>query len=138
MIPIFGEQGEIKKKVMSIITDSKGVNDPKDPEESVIYLLYKLVAAPGEAAEMEKGFKQGGMGYGDAKKKLIAKLEEVFGGETLERRRKLDREPDRVEDVLVQSALRARRIAATTLEHVYEATGIPCSRIKKAILDLKL
>ncbi len=135
VIPIFGEPAEIKKKVMSIVTDSKGVAEPKDPDQNVIYLLYKLVARPEEAAEMEKGFRQGGMGYGDAKKMLLAKLEEVFGGAGREKRKKLEEKPDMVEDVLLAGAHKARKAAAQTMELVYEATGLPLSKIKKAMLD---
>jgi len=136
VIPIFGEPAEIKKKVMSIVTDSKGVDEPKDPDQNVIYLLYKLVATPAETAQMEKGFRAGGMGYGDAKKLLIAKLEEVFGGPAREKRKKMDEKPDLVEDVLLAGAKKARRVAAQTMAAVYEATGLPCSKVKKAILDV--
>lgn len=136
MIPIFGEPAEIKKKVMGIVTDSKGVAEPKDPDENVIYLLYKLVAKPEEAAEMEKGFRQGGMGYGDAKKLLAAKLEAVFGGEVREKRKKMEEKPDMVEDVLIAGAHRARRAAAATMEMAYEAAGIPVSKIKKTMLGI--
>ncbi len=135
VIPIFGEPAEIKKKVMNIVTDSKGVAEPKDPDQNVIYLLYKLVAKPEELAQMEKGFRQGGMGYGDAKKLLLAKLEEVFGGAVREKRKKMDEKPDLVEDVLLNGARKARKAAAETMEMVYEATGIPSSRIKKGILN---
>ena len=136
VIPIFGEPSEVKKKVMGILTDSKGVQEPKDPDENVIYLLYKLMAGPEERVRMEQGFRQGGMGYGDAKKLLAEKLEEVFGGATREKRKKLEENPDQVEDILVEGARRARREAAKTMEAVYQATGIPCSKIKKAILDI--
>ncbi len=138
VIPIFGEPSEIKKKVMSIVTDSKGVNEAKDPEQNVIFLLYRLMAKPEETIQMEKGFRQGGMGYGDAKKLLIAKLEEVFGGEIRERRKKLEEKPGQVEDVLVDGARKARRVAAETMEQVYEATGLPLSKIKKALLNTGL
>ncbi len=80
VIPIFGDPAEMKKKVMSIVTDSKGVAEPKDPETNVIYLLYQLVATVDETAQMADAFRKGGMGYGDAKKLLLAKLEETFGG----------------------------------------------------------
>jgi tryptophanyl-tRNA synthetase len=132
-IPIFGEPAEIKKKVMGIVTDSKGVSEPKDPEQNVIYLLYKLIASAEEAPVMEKGFRQGGMGYGEAKKLLFEKLEKVFGGEMRERRKKMDEKPDLVEDVLCDCAARVRLIAAKTMEAVYEAVGIPPSKIKKAL-----
>lgn len=133
VLPIFGEPAEIKKKVMGIITDSKGVDEPKDPDESVICQLYKLIAKPEEYAELEQGFRKGGMGYGDAKKRLLAKLEKTFGGAMREKRKRLDEKPDEVEEVLIASARKARRTAAQTLEQVYEATGIPCSKIKKEL-----
>lgn len=135
VIPIFGEPSEIKKKVMSIITDSKGVAEPKDPENNVIFILYKLVAEPSEIDVMENGFRQGGMGYGDAKKLLLAKLEQVFGGERREMRKKLEQNPDQVEDVLLEGARRARRVAAKTMEQAYEAVGLPVSKVKKAFLN---
>ncbi|HUO57159.1 MAG TPA: tryptophan--tRNA ligase [bacterium] len=135
VIPIFGEPAEIKKKVMNIVTDSKGVSEPKDPDTNVIYLLYKLMASPEETAAMEKGFRQGGMGYGDAKKILLAKLEEIFGGETRAKRKKMDENPDLVEDVLLAGARKARKTASETLEKAYDATGLPLSKAKKAILN---
>ncbi|HET9869056.1 MAG TPA: tryptophan--tRNA ligase [bacterium] len=138
VLPIFGEPAEIKKKVMSIITDSKGVDEPKDPEGNVIYLLYKLLASPEEAAQMAEGFRKGGMGYGDAKKTLLAQLEKSFGGETREKRKAYDAHPDRVEDVLVEGAKKARRAAAATMDRVYAATGIAASRIKRKMSDLDL
>ena len=83
VIPIFGEPSEIKKKVMAIVTDSKGVADAKDPDTNTIYLLYKLLASPSQSAEMAEAFRKGGMGYGDAKKLLLVALEKAFGGEVL-------------------------------------------------------
>ncbi len=136
VVPIFGEPAEIKKKVMGILTDSKGVQDPKDPDQNVIYLLYRLVAPPEEAAQMEKGFRQGGLGYGDAKKLLVTKLEQVFGGERREKRKKMEENPDMVEDVLIAGAHKARQAAASTMEKAYEAVGIPASKIKKAMLSI--
>ena len=53
---------------------------------------------------MAEGFRKGGMGYGDAKKTLLAQFEKRFGGETLEKRRFLDAHPDKVEEVLMESA----------------------------------
>jgi tryptophanyl-tRNA synthetase len=136
VIPIFGELSEIKKKVMGIPTDSKGVNEPKDPDQNVIYLLYRLVAGPEEAAVMEKGFRQGGMGYGDAKKLLLQQLEKSFGGEIGEKRKQMDQNPDQVEEVLIQSARKARRAAGETMARVYEATGIASSKIKREMASI--
>jgi tryptophanyl-tRNA synthetase len=135
VVPIFGEPSEIKKKIMAIVTDSKGVAEPKDPETNTIYLLYKLAASAPEAAEMAGAFREGGMGYGDAKKLLLAKLEQVFGGEVRERRKKMDENPQLVEDVLDNGAKKARAIASKTMQSVLEAAGIPLSKVKKAVLN---
>jgi hypothetical protein len=66
---------------------------------------------------------------------LIAKLDELFGGEAREKRKKLEEKPDQVEDILVEGARKARRVAAVTMEQVYEVTGLPLSKIKKALLN---
>ncbi len=60
-------------------------------------------------------------------------MEKTFGGAMREKRKRLDEKPDEVEEVLIASARKARRTAAQTLEQVYEATGIPCSKIKKEL-----
>jgi len=133
VLPIFCEPAELKKRVMSIVTDSKGVEDAKDPETNTIYILYKLVASDEEAAEMESGFRRGGMGYGDAKKRLLAALEHKFGGSVREARKELEAHPDRVEAVLETAARKARRTALGTMEKVYEAVGIPRSKVKKEL-----
>jgi len=133
VLPIFCPPDELKKKVMSIVTDSKGVDEAKDPGENALYLLYTLVADEAQAAEMEQGFRKGGMGYGEAKKRLLVALESRFGGPVREARRELEAHPERVEEVLEASARRARRTALGTMEKVYEAVGIPRSKVKKEL-----
>lgn len=133
VLPIFCEPAELKKRVMSIVTDSKGVDEPKDPEESAICVLYKLVATAGEYAEMEAAFRQGGMGYGDAKKRLLGALERKFGGPVREARQELEAHPERVEAMVESSGRKARRTALETMEKVYAAVGIPRSKVKREI-----
>ncbi len=133
VLPIFCEPAELKRRVMSIVTDSKGVDEPKDPDSSALCILYRLVAEPAESAEMEEAFRKGGMGYGDAKKRLLAALERKFGGAVREARRELEANPDRVEEVLDASARQARKTALATMEKVYEAVGIPRSKVKKEL-----
>ena len=69
-IGIFDEGSALKKKVMSIVTDSTPVEDRKDPETSTPFLLLRLLASPEETAEWEARYQAGGMGYGDVKKRL--------------------------------------------------------------------
>src|SRR3979490_1007565 len=67
-IDIFGDEKEMRKRVMSIVTDSSPVEAAKDPVRSTITQLYSLFASKDELAEMHERFKKGGIGYGDFKK----------------------------------------------------------------------
>ena len=80
---------------MSIVTDSTPVEDPKDPETCTVFLLYRLFATPDELAEMERRFRAGGYGYGEAKKELLAKIEEKFGPHRERKKELLERLPER-------------------------------------------
>ena len=122
-IEIFGPQKDIKKKIMRIVTDSKALEDAKDPDTCTIFALYKLLAAPDAQAELADRYRAGGMGYGDAKKALLAAFEDHFGP-LRERRDHLSQNLDEVEDVLQEGARRARALAAETLDRARQATGL--------------
>jgi tryptophanyl-tRNA synthetase len=107
---------------MGIVTDSTPVEDPKDPEKCTVFALYRLFASDTERAEMERHYREGGMGYGEAKKALLAKIEGLFGP-LRERRRELLAHTDDLESVLAQGANRARKHALPLLERVREAVG---------------
>src|SRR2546423_3712029 len=77
-IDIFGDEKEMRRRVMSIVTDSTPVEAPKDPAKSTIFKLYSLVASKNENAAMREQFLKGGTGYGDFKKQLFARLWEYF------------------------------------------------------------
>src|SRR5947209_7830866 len=77
-IDIFGDEKELRKRVMSIVTDSTPVEAPKDPDKSTIVQLYSLFASKDELANMREKFKKGGTGYGDFKKERFEKLWEYF------------------------------------------------------------
>src|SRR5881275_2211872 len=66
-IDLFADEKETRKRVMSIVTDSKPVDAPKDPDRSTIVQLYSLVASKEEVEEMREQFRKGGCGYGDFK-----------------------------------------------------------------------
>ena len=123
-IGIFDEGKALKKKVMSIVTDSTPVEDPKDPSESTPFLLLSLLASPEETAEWEARYKAGGMGYGDVKKRLLELIDEYFAP-ARERRRELEADPGYVADVLRDGGKRARAVAQQVMEKVREATGLP-------------
>ena len=122
-IEMFSSEKKVRKAVASIVTDSKTVEEPKEPEGNVIYALYALVATPAEREEMARRFRAGGYGYGDAKKELATKLLEHFGA-ARERREDLARDLPRVKDILEDGARRARAVASRTLERVYQKVGL--------------
>jgi tryptophanyl-tRNA synthetase len=122
-IEIFAEGKPLQKTVMSIVTDSKTVNEPKDPEQSNVFALYSLFANETEKAEMAARFRAGGMGYGDAKKALLQKIDAHFAG-ARQRRKELASHPDEVEDVLRKGAQKARAEAHITMAQVREAVGM--------------
>jgi len=122
-IPIFGTEGEIKKAVMGIVTDSKGVEEVKDPEGNTIYELYKLFASESEQKEMADAFRKGGMGYGDAKKSLLEKIKAHFAP-FQEKRKYLEEHPEEVEAILAKGAEKVKKVSHETMEKVRAATGL--------------
>jgi tryptophanyl-tRNA synthetase len=122
-IDIFAEGKPLKKTIMSIVTDSTTVADPKDPDKCNVFALYSLFASDDEKAAMAARYRAGGMGYGEAKIALLEKIDAFFGP-FRERRKQLAQSPDLVEDALRQGARRARAEAQKTMALVREAVGM--------------
>jgi len=122
-IEIFGPPKKVRKTVMRVVTDSTPLEDPKNPETCNVFALYKLFASEEEQAELAERYRAGGMGYGEAKKALAGKIEEQFGPYR-ERREELERNPDEVEDVLRDGAMRARKAMQPVLNAARRAAGL--------------
>jgi tryptophanyl-tRNA synthetase len=122
-IEIFAEGKALKKTVMGIVTDSKTVADPKDPATCNVFALYSIFATDEEKAALAERYRAGGMGYGDAKQLLLAKIDAYFAP-ARERRKKLAHDLGYVEDVLREGAKRAREEARKTMELVRKAVGL--------------
>jgi tryptophanyl-tRNA synthetase len=122
-IDLFDEPPAMRRRVMSIVTDSTPVEAPKDPGKCTVFALYRLFATPAEREEMERRYRAGGLGYGEAKKALLAKVEDAFGP-ARERRRELLRHPDDLSAVLTDGARRARESARPLLERLRDAAGL--------------
>jgi tryptophanyl-tRNA synthetase len=122
-IELFEPNGSIKKKVMGIVTDSKTMEEPKEPEGNSIYELYKLFATPEEVAQMAASFRAGNYGYGHAKKALLEAYHRLFDPFKA-RREELAKDPAALEDILQDGAERARAAAAPTMEKVRAAVGL--------------
>jgi tryptophanyl-tRNA synthetase len=122
-IDIFAEGNPLKKTVMGIVTDSLTVADLKDPENSTIFALYSLLATEEEKQALAARYRAGGMGYGDAKKLLLDKINEFFAP-ARQRRKQLAADQDYVEGVLRRGAQRARAEAQQTMALVRQSVGM--------------
>jgi tryptophanyl-tRNA synthetase len=122
-IELFLPEKILRKKIMSIVTDSTPVEAPKDPANSAIISLYKLLATPDLVATMENEFRAGGIGYGEFKKKLFEVIWESFAP-MRQRRAELEADPGYVAQVLANGASRAQAVAQQTMTKVRRAVGV--------------
>jgi len=122
-LPLFLEEAVMRKKVMSIKTDSTPVEAPKPIENSVILDLYQHVASPVDYNAMKASFQAGGNGYGVYKKQLFDAIWEYLAPMRV-RREEILRDPSYVDAVLKEGAEKANLIANQVLERVREAVGL--------------
>jgi tryptophanyl-tRNA synthetase len=122
-IEMFAPEKVLRKQIMGIVTDSTPVEDPKDPARSVLFALWSLFASEEEREEMAGRFHAGGLGYGEVKKDLVARVLTYFGP-ARERREELARDPATVEDILRDGVRRARETAAPLVEEARQASGL--------------
>ena len=122
-IGIFDEGEELEEKVMSIVTDSTPLDEPKDPESCAVFSLITLLADAQARQRIGEQYRAGGYGYGHAKQDLLALIENHFA-EARARRKELARRPDYVRDVLREGAKTARRQMAPIMEAVRSLVGI--------------
>jgi tryptophanyl-tRNA synthetase len=122
-IEIFEPAKPLRKKIMSIKTDSTPVEAPKNPEADSVFTLYKLVATPEQQAALAERYRAGGMGYGEAKQALYDAAMDHFS-QARDRREKLVADPHSVEDVLIAGAKKARQKGQEVLARVRQACGL--------------
>lgn len=122
-LAVFGDEKKQRKQIMRIATDSRPMDEAKEPEGDVLYDLYSLVASDAEREEMAALYRKGGFGYGDIKKALATAAEAYFGP-ARERRAELAANPDEVRQVLADGAARARKKASEVLKRAQEACGL--------------
>jgi tryptophanyl-tRNA synthetase len=122
-IEIFESEKSIKNKVMKIVTDSTPVEAPKDPDRCNVFALLKLFAPADELKQWEERYRKGGMGYGEAKKRLAELIVEFFKP-FRQKRVELESNPDYVRETLAKGAQRAKAIARVTLDQAKKAVGL--------------
>ena len=121
-INIFLSDKELRKQVMSIETDSKGLEEPKNPDSCNIYGIYKLLASKEEIVQMRKNYEAGNYGYGHAKQALFDLIIEKFSEERI-RYNYFMRNLSEIDAALATGAEKARTIANGVLKRVREKLG---------------
>ena len=124
-LELFADEATLRKKIMSIPTDSTPVEAPKPTEHSLLLKLARYVAPPGGLAEMEASMRRGGKGYGEYKKQLFEWYWEHFRS-MREKRAELAKEKGLVQRILDEGARKARPIAMAMLEKARKAVGTSC------------
>lgn len=122
-IGIFDEGKDLKKKVMSIITDSTPLEEPKNPDTCNVFALIRLFADDSKREEVAAAYRAGGYGYGHAKKELLALITDYFAG-AREKRHELAQNPSYVQDVLREGGRKGRAQAHAWMERVRDAVGL--------------
>ncbi len=123
-IEIFGEEKATRKKIMSLVMDSRSPAEPKpDAEKNLAVQLLKLVAPADVAKDHEDRLRAGGLGYGDLKKALFENYWNYFAAARA-RRAELAAHLDEVQRVLTEGAARARALAQQVLKRAKHASGL--------------
>ena len=123
-LPLFAPKKEIEKRIKEIKTDSKGLDDPKDPETCAVFQILKSFASKESIAYMEERLRTGtGYGYGHAKKDLIDEHERVFGCKR-ELYEHYINSPREMAQLLTPSHNSARQLAATVRQRVRDALSL--------------
>ncbi len=122
-LPLFGEEKKIRKQIMRITTDSRPMEDPKEPDDDHLFQLFRLFATASDVESMAATYRRGGFGYGEVKK-AVAEVSETYFAEARQRRLELERNLDYVHQTLADGAHRAREVAADVLSRAQRACGV--------------
>jgi tryptophanyl-tRNA synthetase len=122
-LEIFEDPKSVRKKIMRMTTDSRPMEQPKDPQTDHLFQLFSLVAADAEREAMAALYRRGGFGYGEVKKALADAADRYFA-EARARREELAAKPERVCEILADGASRARKKAAEVLARAQKACGV--------------
>ncbi|MCB9187633.1 MAG: tryptophan--tRNA ligase [Flavobacteriales bacterium] len=121
-IDVFLPEKQLRKQVMSIVTDSTPLEDPKNPDTCNAFALYSLLATPEKIEEMRQNYLKGGYGYGHAKQALFELILEEFKEERT-RFDELMQTPELIEKLLTEGAEKARPVAYSVLNRFKAAIG---------------
>lgn len=123
VIPLFMAPKKFRKIIMKIVTNSQEVEEPKDPDASHIFSLYKLFVSDEEQQAARERYLAGGMGWGHAKQELFEIMDAHFS-HMREKYDMLMEDPAHIEKILKEGAEKARVIASATVKRLRAAIGI--------------
>ena len=121
-IDIFTDEKTLKKQIMSIVTDSKGLEDKKDPDSCNIFNIFKLIASKDDVEKMKNNYLKGGYGYGNAKNNLLSLILDLYKEER-NLYEELLKNPDHLYEILEKGENKARTIAKSVLDRVKNKLG---------------
>lgn len=127
-IEIFEADKPLRKKIMSIKTDSTPMEAPKNPDTCSVFALFKLFASAEQQAALAERYQAGGMGYGEAKQAVFDAAMSYFSAARA-RRVELAANPGYVEEVLQAGAKKARAKGQAVLQRVRDACGVGRHRV---------
>ncbi len=125
-IPLFATKDEIAKGVMSIPTDSKGVDEPKNPDECKVFALHKLFASESQLAELRRRYEGGLIGYRESKEILVDQIE-AFIKPLRKKREAIAKNRKKVIKILAKGGKKARARAEEKMALVRHAVGLTIS-----------
>jgi len=122
-IDIFEDEKQLRKRIMSISSDSTPLEEPKNPDACNVFNLYQLLAEPSDIQTMRSNYLAGGYGYGHAKQALFELICSKFSDERTRYTYYMSN-PMEVERILLEGAQRAMAVANPVLKRVRESLGL--------------
>ena len=123
VIPLFAPEKTLRKTVMRIVTNSQPIEEPKNPDESQIFQIYKLFADSSEQSSLASRYRAGGMGWGDAKEELFRVVNRCLSP-LRERYDAIMADIPSLDKILDKGAEKARPIASATVKRFRKAAGV--------------
>ncbi|WP_432786800.1 hypothetical protein AAEX37_00860 [Oligella sp. MSHR50489EDL] len=122
-IPLFeGDAHQLRQAIAQIKTDSKLPGEPKDPDSSNLFTIYKAFVDPSKAAAFAAELREG-LAWGEAKKMLADELESIIAP-MRERYVELMAKPERIEEILLEGAEKAGKISKPFMDEIRQAVGL--------------
>jgi tryptophanyl-tRNA synthetase len=122
-IPLFLPAKQLRKRVMQVVTDSKTVEEPKDPDTCNVFAIYRCFATPEQLQSMRERYAAGGLGYGTVKQELFELLDARFADKR-EKYESLMQDKALLDNILLKGAEKARETSSVVLDRVRKAIGM--------------